>query len=263
VVGVPIAVIGVGLLALAIIEGPVLGWDDPLVLASALGAAVLLPLFAVRSLRHPQPLLDLRLFRARTVWSANLASVFLSSAGISIWLVYSLFLSRVWGWSVMQVGIALTFSPMCAGIAAIIGARRAEATGERKVIEYGSLLPVAGTAWFVWRLGVEQNFLVDFLPGMVLFSTGFGFTFAPLNAAALNGVPTAALGQANAAFNTLRQLAGGLGTAVMIGILGNSSTIELSSFKTAFIVAAALTLACAVVIAVWYPRHPPLVEASA
>ena len=60
-----------------------------------------------------------------------------------------------------------------------------------------------------------------------MFSFGFGLTFAPLNAAALNGVPLPALGQANAAFNTLRQLAGGLGTALMISILGNSADIPM------------------------------------
>jgi EmrB/QacA subfamily drug resistance transporter len=254
-IGIPVGVLGVGLLALAIIEGPVLGWSDPLVVGAAIGAAVLLPYFVVRSLRHPEPLLDLRLFKARAVWSANLANIFLSSAGIAIWLVYALFLSTIWGWSVMEVGIALTVSPTMAGVAAIIGARKAEHSSVRRVIEIGSLLPVAGTVWLVWRLGEEQNFFVDFLPGMLMFSFGFGLTFAPLNAAALNGVPVAALGQANAAFNTLRQLAGGLGTAVMISILGNTTDIPISSFHTAFVVAAVMTLACAAVIAIWYPRH--------
>ncbi len=254
-VGVPVGAFGVGLLALTIIEGPSLGWDDPLVVGSAIGAVLLLSYFVFRSLRHPEPMLNLHIFAERTVWSANLANVFLSAAGIAIWLVYALFLRKVWGWSVLQTGVGLTPIPVGAGLAALIGGRISERSGERKVIELGSLLPVAGTAWLVWRLGSEPNYFVDFLPGAMMFSSGFGFTFSPLNAAALRDVPSAMLGQANAAFNTLRQLAGGLGTAVVIAILGNSVEIPLHSFKVAFVVNATLTLMCAIVIALFYPRH--------
>lgn len=252
-VGVPVGALGVGLLALAIVEGPSLGWNDPLVIVGAVGAFVLLPYFVFRSLRHPEPLLDLHIFKARAVWSANLGNVFLSAAGIAIWLVYALFLHEEWGWSVLKTGVAMTPSPAFAGITAIIGARLAERYGARKVIEFGSLLPLAGTAWLVWRLGPSSNYFVDFLPGGLMFAAGFGFTFAPLNAAALRGVPREMLGQANAAFNTSRQLAGGLGTAVIVAILGNG-VIRMSSFKIAFAVNAGLALACAVVIALFYPR---------
>ena len=253
--GVPVGAFGVALLALAIIQAPTLGWAHPLVVLGAAGALVLLPYFVFRSLRHPEPLLDLRIFKARTVWSANIANVFLSSSGVAIWLVYALFLRSVWGWSVLKTGVAMTPIPAGAGITAMLGGRIAERSGERSVIEWGSLLPVAGTGWLVWRLGSHPSYFVDFLPGALMFSCGFGFTFSPLNAAALRGVPHDMLGQANAAFNTLRQLAGGLGTAVTIAILGNAAVIPLHSFKAAFVVNASLTLVCAVVIAAFYPRN--------
>jgi len=254
-IGVPLGAIGVGLVALAIVEGPVLGWADPLVVASAVLACVLLPYFVIRSLRHPEPLLDLRIFKVRTVWSANVANVFLSSAGISIWLVYALFLRQVYGWSVLRTGLAMTPSPISAGLATILGIRLGQRIGERRLIQLGSLLPVAGTAWLVWRLDGDSTYLTGFLPGALMFATGFGFTFAPLNAAALRGVPSEDLGQVNAAFNTLRQLAGGLGTAIMVAILGNAAAISLDDFKKAFVVGAGMALACALVISTSYPRH--------
>lgn len=252
-VGVPIGALGVGLLALTIVEGPSLGWTHPLVVGAAVAALLLLPYFVFRSLRHPEPLLNLRMFKARPVWSANLGNVFLSAAGIAIWLVYAVFLHEEWGWSVLRTGVAMTPSPAFAGITAIIGARLCERYSARTVIEFGSLMPVLGTAWLVWRLGAHPNYFVDFLPGALLFSSGFGFTFAPLNAAALRGVPREMLGQANAAFNTARQLAGGLGTAVIVAILGNG-VISMGAFKAAFVVNALLSLACAVVIGLFYPR---------
>ena len=245
----------VALVSYAIIEGPTLGWTSPQVLMSITIAVALVPWFVRRSLVHPTPLIDPRLFRVRTVWSANLANVALSASGLSIWLVYPLFLVQHWHYSLLRTGFAITPAPIIAAVTGLVAGRLADRHGVRAVIGAGSLVPLLGTALLVWRLGAEPAYVRDFLPGAALYSVGFGLIFSPLTAAALRGVDTADLGQANAAFNAVRSLGGGLGIAIVIALLGDARVIPLTYFDHAYLAIAAMTLVGWLVVALLYPRQ--------
>jgi hypothetical protein len=95
-----------------------------------------------------------------------------------------------------------------------------------------------------------------------MFGVGFGMTFAPLNGAALRGVDAAAFGQVNAAFNTVRNLGGGLGVAVMVAVLGNERPIPLANFDRAYTIFAFVALVPALVITIAYPRGSVLTSAD-
>lgn len=253
-IGVAQGTAAIALLAYAIIEGPELGWTSGPVLTAAVVAVVLGPLFVHRSLRHPTPLLDPRLFSVRTVWSANLANLVLSASGLSIWLVHPLFLVQHWHYSLLRTGLAITPSPVASAVVGLVSSRLAERHGVRRVVAVGSLVPLLGAALLVVRLGPEPHYVRDFLPGALLYAVGFGLISSPLIAAALRGVRTADLGQANAAFSSVRQLGGGLGIAVIIATLGDADVIPLSRFDRAYLTVAGLTLVGWLVVAFAYPR---------
>ena len=122
------------------------------------------------------------------------------------------------------------------------------------VVSIGSVFPAISVAFFAWRLGAEPDYVRDFLPGVVLFGVGFGFTFSPLNAAALSGVKHEALAQVNAAFNTIRNVGGAIGIALVIAIVGERGRPDvLAAFDRAFIALAILALAAAITFRVAYP----------
>ncbi|MFN0089586.1 MAG: MFS transporter [Acidimicrobiales bacterium] len=262
-VGVPMGTAAVGLLALAIVQGRSWGWTSPGILTAFAGAAVLAPVFVRRSLRHPQPLLDLRLFALRPVWAANLGNVFLSMVGLSTWLVWPLFLQQIWGYSIVQAGLAITPAPINSAFWSLYSGRVTDRKGPKGPVTVGCLLPAAATAWAVWRVGAEPNYLTDLLPSLLLFSAGFGLTFSPLNAAALRGVPADTFGQVNAAFQTIRALAGGLGTALAVMLLGERTAIPLANFTRVFLVFAVVALLGAAMVQVFYPRNADQPPAAA
>ena len=109
--------------------------------------------------------------------------------------------------------------------------------------------------WLATRLGSAPHYWTEVFPAVCTFGLGFGLTFSPLNGAALAGVDGAALGEVNAAFNTIRNLGGGLGVAVVVALLGNARPIPFGSFNRVYVVMALLAVFPAVVIAVFYPRR--------
>lgn len=251
--GVAMGTVCIAGVVFAVSQSTTLGWGSPWVVGGLVVAALLLPAFVHRCRSHPEPLLDLDVFRLRTVWSANLANLFFSMAGMSVWLVWPLFLTRVWGYSSIQAGLAISAGPANALVWSIAAGRFVDRHGPRVLISIGSLLPTAATLWFVRFLGEEPDYLFGLLPGVLLFSTGFGLTSAPLNAAALAGVPDWSYGQVNAGFNTARYLAGAIGTAAVVAILGDS--VEVEAFDRAYLLLSAFAATGAATVWLAYPRN--------
>lgn len=254
-IGVGVGTVAIAGVVFAVSQSTALGWTSPWVIGSLVVSAGLLPTFVWRCRTHPEPLLDLGVFHLRTVWSAILANQFLSMAGMSIWLVWPLFLTRVWGYSSIEAGLAISAGPANALVWSIVAGRLADRHGSRGLIMVGNLFPVAATLWFVVRLGEEPNYLTGLLPGVLLFSTGFGLTSAPLNAAALAGVPDRAYGQVNAGFNTSRYLGGAIGTAAVVAILGDS--VEAAAFNRAYLMLSMFAMLGSLTVFVAYPRKVP------
>ena len=252
--GIPMGTAAIGLLALGIIEGPRWGWTSPPILAAFTGFVILAPLFVVRSLRHSAPLLNLRLFTNRAVWSANLANIFMAMMGLSIWLVWPLFLTQIWGYSLLRAGLAITPGPVCSALVGVIAGRLADRHGPRLLISIGSMFPILAMLWMVWRFGPEPHYVTVFLPATILFSLGFGLTFSPLNGAALRGVDPSAFGEVNATFNTVRNLGGGLGVAIVVALLGNAQPIPFESFDHTFFAMAFIGIVPVLVIGLFYPK---------
>jgi hypothetical protein len=138
----------------------------------------------------------------------------------------------------------------------------ADRRGARSVIGVGSLVPVAVMAWMAVRFSAEPDYWGTFFPAAVMYGVGFGLTFAPLNGAALRGVGSDEFGQVNAAFNTIRNLGGGLGVAIMVAVLGNDRPIPLANFDRAYTVFAVIAVLPALVIGFAYPRARALEEAE-
>ena len=260
VLGVFIGTVGLGCLALGIIQGPGWGWRDGRTIAAAVSALVLLPTFIFRSLHHPAPLLDLRMFKVRTVWSANLANLFMSMTGLSIWFIWPLFLTQIWGYSLLKAGLAITPGPVSSAVIGLMAGRLADRHGPRVLITVGSLFPIMALLWMAWRFGPEHHYLTVFLPATILFSLGFGFTFSPLNGAALKGVSPAAFGQVNAAFNTVRNLGAGLGVAIVVALIGNARPIPFARFDHTYFLLAFIGVVPVIVIWFFYPRHATAAE---
>jgi len=109
--GVVLLIGGTALLAFSIIQSEAWGWSRVWVVGALFGGAISLVAFVVRSSRVTSPALDLTLFRERTFSLAN-AGVFCYSIGFTaMFFGLILFLTRIWGYTLLQAGLALMPGP--------------------------------------------------------------------------------------------------------------------------------------------------------
>ncbi len=218
--GTVLATLAIGGLILSISQGSSWGWTAPATIGSIAASILLGLVFLVRSSRHPTPLLNLSLFRLPEVAAANLANLAMSITSLSIWLVWPLFLGRVWDYSNGRIGLAITAGPLCAGPASLLGGRLADRFGQRWLMIGGSALATLAVLWSWWRLGAEPDYVRDLLPSVALFGIGWGLSNPSMNSWALSRVPQEVYGEVNASFNTIRNLGAAIGVSIAVAIIG-------------------------------------------
>jgi MFS family permease len=239
ILGTMLLVAGVGLLSLGIVKGQDWGWGSAAVVGSLVASALVLAAFVARAARHPAPVIDLGLLRVRSFAVAN-AGVFLFALGFyAVLLANILFLTSVWGWSVLQAGIAVTPGPLMAALSATAGGRLADRYGQRVVAFPGGLLFAAGCLVFATATGATPHYASEFLPATLLTGTGVGLSFAAWGSAAVAELPPSRFATGSAISATSRQIGAVLGIAVLVAVIGTPRPEDaLSTFHTAWVLMA-------------------------
>lgn len=259
-VGAAALAVGVGALALAIVEGNAWGWTSGRVLGALAVGAAALGLFAWRSARHRAPVVEPWLVRSRVVRLANLSVFLYSAAFYPLLLVTVLFMTDVWHYSVLRTGLALSPGPlMVALLSAPVGAR-AGRVGARRLVLLGISLFVAGCLWSLLRAGTTPDYVGVMLPSLLLSGAGVAFTFPVLAGAAVAGLPPQRTATGSAVFNMSRQMGGVIGVAVAVAILGSEGVPGLPEFRGAWAFMAGVVVASGAVAAL-LPRTRPLPSA--
>jgi EmrB/QacA subfamily drug resistance transporter len=235
VVGAVLLIIGVGLLSLGIVKGHDWGWDSARVIGSLAGSAIAFAAFVLRSARHPAPVVELGLLRVRSFAIANVG-VFLFALGFYALLLSNiLFLTGVWGWSVLKAGIAVTPGPLMAAFAAALGGRLADRYGQRVVAVPGGLLFAAGCLLFATTTTATPHYATEYLPWTLLTGAGVGLSFAAWGSAAVAELPPSRFATGSGISSTSRQLGAVLGIAILVAVLGTPRPEDaLATFHTAW-----------------------------
>jgi EmrB/QacA subfamily drug resistance transporter len=218
--------LGVGLIALGIVEGPDWGWGSPRVIASLAAGAALLPLVVLRSARHPAPVVELSLFRVRSFAVANAGMFTFSAAFYALLLANILFTTEVWGWSVLEAGVAVTPAPLMAALTAPVAGLLSDRFGQRVVAVPGALLFAAGCLFLAGSMDATPDYASELLPGQLLTGSGVGLSFAAWGSAAVAGLPPARFATGSAVLACLRQVGAVLGIAVLVAVLDGASPAD-------------------------------------
>ena len=217
--GSALLVAGIGALALGIVKGSDWGWDSARVLGALAAAAVLLPAVVMRSARHRAPVIELSLFGARSFAVANAGMFAFSTAFYALLLCNVLFLTQVWGYSILTAGFAVTPGPLMAALTAPLAGRLADRFGQRVVALPGALFFTAGCALFAIGIGPTPSYASEYLIPTMLTGAGVGFSFASWGSAAVAELAPARFATGSAVLACVRQIGAVLGIAALVAVL--------------------------------------------
>lgn len=256
--GVVLMSLSLAALVLAVSEGSTWGWGDGRILAAVAVALVGGAAFVHRTRHHDDPVIDPTLFESRPFVIANVATVVYAAGFFAMLLGNILFLTGVWGYSIMTAGLAVTPGPVVVALIAGPAGKLAARIGFRPVLLFGASCFALGLASYVIRVGDTADYLGTWLPGTLLVGVGIGFTFPVLSAGAVSSLPSARFAVGSAVNQTARQVGGALGIAVLVTLIGSQRHLAdpLDGFDQLWAFAAA-TAVVSGVIGSFIPRPAP------
>jgi EmrB/QacA subfamily drug resistance transporter len=213
---------GVAAVVYAFIRAAAGGWRDGLTVAVLVGGVLLVGAFVLVEARSRQPLMPLRLFRDRNRAAAYLNFFVGPMAMMSMFFFLTQYLQNVDGLRPLPTGLA--FLPMAA---AMFGMTRLipvllPRLGPKVMAIGGAALMIVGLAWLT-RLTPHTGYVPGLLGPLLLMGIGGGLGFGPLNVLIMSTVPPADAGAAGGVLQTLQQVGGALGLAVLVTVFGTGS----------------------------------------
>jgi EmrB/QacA subfamily drug resistance transporter len=200
------------------------GWHSASALVPMIGGVVVLIAFVIIETRVAHPLLPLRVVLDRNR-GGSYASIGIAGAGMfGIFLFLTYFLTVFLKFTPIQTGLA--FLPMLAAImtsATLAGSILTPKVGPRPLVPVGALIAAAGMA-FLTRLDLDSHYASGVLPGLLVIGLGLGMVFAPTQNAATSGVQHHDAGVASAMINTVQQIGGSIGTALLSSFAASAAT---------------------------------------
>jgi hypothetical protein len=177
--------------------------------------------------RSRSPLVDLRIFRRRTLAGANVIGFILGTMLFGMFFLLSLYQQDVLGFSPLRTGvgnlaIALTIIAVSAVSQALV-----TRVGVKPVLTFGLVFLGGGLVFFT-QISADGSYFADVFPGFILAGVGIGCAFVPVSIAALTGVTAREAGLASGLITTSQQIGGALGLAILTTV----STTRTNSLLT-------------------------------
>jgi EmrB/QacA subfamily drug resistance transporter len=247
-----------------VVRSQELGWTSGEVVFAITAGAVGVVLFLIWEATTDAPMLPLRLFSDRTFAVANAATFLMYVGFFGVVFLITQYWQFAQGYSPLGAGVRLlpwTVMPMfVAPFAGVLAAR----LGERPLLISGLAAIAFAVFWFALTASATATYASQ-LPALIVGGIGAGLFWAPSASIVLGAVGEAEQGVASGANNSIRELGGVFGVAVLTSVFSaHGSFATPASFVdgvTPALYIGAVLVAVAAAGAVALPRRERLPEA--
>ncbi len=176
----------------------------------------LLALFALRCHKVANPLIHLELFRSNNFRWANAAMLVYAIGFNAMFLGNVLFMTEVWGYSILRAGLSICIGPIIVAITAPLFGRLAARVGQRQLLVPGGLIWAAGGLWLLARATTTPDYTGAYLPAVTATALGVALCLPQLSSAAVQGLPADQFGAGSAVVQAVRYLGSTFGVALVV-----------------------------------------------
>ncbi|KAA9004223.1 DHA2 family efflux MFS transporter permease subunit [Paenibacillus spiritus] len=219
--GVTFSTLGFGGLLYGFSDASNDGWDSPRVLVSLIAGVVFLILFVWREMKTEKPILEFRVFKYDMFSLTTVINVIITMAMFSAMILLPIFLQNIRGFSPVKSGLLLLPGALLMGLMSPITGMIFDRIGARWLAVIGLLITTL-TTYELSRLTVSTTY-----NHMLLLYTlrmfGMSMLMMPIQTAGLNQLPRRLNAHGSAMSQTLRNVAGALGTALLVTLFMNAS----------------------------------------
>ncbi|MFL5851375.1 MAG: MFS transporter [Solirubrobacteraceae bacterium] len=233
-----------------LVRGNSAGWGSLEVVGSLAAGLALGIGFVAVELRVRAPMLPMRLFRSRPFAAGNATTFFLLASLFGAVFFAAQFLQTALGYGPLDAGLRLLpWTAMLFFVAPVAGSLL-NRLGERRLIVTGLSLQALGMAW----IGLVADPSVaygELVPAFVIAGAGVSMALPAAQTAVMGAVAPAEAGKASGTFNTMRQLGGVFGIALLVAVFaGAGGYASPAAFVDGFGPAAGVSAGLAVIGAV-------------
>ncbi|OXS72997.1 MFS transporter [Lysinibacillus sp. KCTC 33748] len=216
VMSVILSTIGFGLILYGFSNAGSHGWDDNIVIVTILVGIMTTALFCLRQMKSSDPLLNLSVFKNKVFTLTSIINIIVTMMMYADMILLPIYLQNGRGFTALDAGLLLLPGALVNAFMSPVTGKMYDRFGAKPLFIIG-LIFVIPSMWVVTDLTETTTF--SFLMIRTIFlRIGLSFITMPLNTAGLNALPKTLVTHGTAVNNTLRQIAGAIGSAVVITI---------------------------------------------
>lgn len=217
--GAILSVTVIGLFIWTIIEAPARGWTSVATVTGFVAAAVLLAFFIWWESRRDDPLLDIRFFKNPRFSAASVAISMAFFGLFGFIFMITMYFQFIRGYDTLKAGAATLPFAVIMGALSPLSILIVRKTGTKVVVTVGMLLMAAGLT-VAATATVDSSYWGVVIVSMSLMAAGMALATSPATDAILASLPEAKVGVGSAINDTVRELGGALGVAVVGSVMG-------------------------------------------
>lgn len=193
------------------------GWGSSLVLGCLATGTLFLILFCWRQLTSKDPLLNIRVFRMRMFTMTTIVNILVTMVMYADMILLPIYLQTSRGYSVLDTGLLLLPGALINAIMSPISGRLFDKFGVKPLAIIGLIFIIAAS-WGVTDLSETTSYSYLMIRTIIL-RIGMSFITMPITTAGLNSLPKHLHSHGSAVSNTVRQVAGSIGIALVVTIM--------------------------------------------
>ena len=226
--GIIYSTIGFGSLLYGFSEAGNKGWGSTEIVTMFIVGTVFIIFFILRELRMKAPMLSLEVLKYPTYTLTTIINMIVMMSLYGGMILLPLYLQNLRGFSALDSGLLLLPGALVMGALGPVAGKLLDTIGIKPLAIFGIGIMTYAT-WELSKLNMDTTYL-HIMWIYIVRSFGMAFVMMPIMTAGMNALPPRLISHGNAFVNTMRQLAGSIGTAILVTVMTTQQTNHLSAF---------------------------------